>query len=80
MVCVEVVMTTWHRVCIETGGNVHSDYLPWFQNFMDKSGFYGDDRDIDFYLKPYRARNVRNTPYIEFETEQDYTWFVLRWS
>lgn len=74
-------MTEWVRVKI---ADKHSgDYVPWFTNFINKCGFmdHGQDRhDIDFYLKPHRARNVRNEPYIEFETEQDYTVFVLRWS
>ena len=74
-------MTNWHRVCIvDLNDNDHYRNLPWFVNFVHKSGYYDtNEHDIDFYLKPYRARNIKNEPYIEFETEQDYLMFVLRW-
>ena len=74
-------MTTWYKVCIDADNGHYNDYLPWFENFINESGFYdSDEHDIDVYLKPYRTRNVKNEPYIEFETEQDYTAFVLRWA
>lgn len=58
------------------------DYcLDYWESFMEKSGFLDcDDYPIDHYLEPYRAKNVPNTPYIEFETEADATMFILKWS
>lgn len=35
---------------------------------------------IDDCLKQYRAKFNDNNHYIEFETEEDYTMFLLRWS
>lgn len=58
------------------------------------SGFYedlrikyprGEDRNetnINLELEPYNALWAQGTgtPYVEFDTEQDYVMFVLRWS
>ena len=32
------------------------------------------------FLKEFGATNVDTTPYIEFETEAQKAWFLLRWS
>ena len=75
-------MTYKLKVCpgetdVDTG-----DYTNFFENFMSGSGYYDSDSNggIDFYLKKYRAKNIPNSPYIQFETEADATWFVLEWS
>lgn len=55
--------------------------MDFFLRFYNESGVLFDDRyDIDYYLKPYGARNVVGEPYIEFETEEQAVLFVLRWS
>ena len=55
--------------------------INFFDNFMRGSGFLEDDEHtIDYFLKPYKAKNCLNEPFIEFETEADATWFVLKWS
>lgn len=54
----------------------------FFDNFMKSSGYWEDTngKGIDHFLKPYNAKNCVNEPFIEFETEQDAMWFVLRWT
>ena len=41
-------------------------------------------RRIQWELNKYRGRfhyhNDRDLPYVEFDTPQDLTWFVMRWS
>jgi hypothetical protein len=55
--------------------------LDFWENFMEKSGFLGQKMyNIDHYLKPWHAKNIKNEPYIEFESEEDATLFLLRWS
>ena len=41
-----------------------------------------EDEYVQFYalLKEYGGTNISNTPYIEFETEAQKAWFLLRWS
>lgn len=53
-----------------------------FDNFMTNIGpnSYATFFDLDNYLKPYGARNIDGTPYIEFETEKQATLFILRWT
>jgi hypothetical protein len=55
--------------------------VDFWDRFMDESGFLDNcnNYDIDYYLKPYRAKNCKGEPYIEFESEADALMFVLRW-
>ena len=70
-----------YRLRVENSGNRLALNLEFWEKFMDESGFlHKHDYDIDYYLKPYRAKNVKDEPFIEFESEADATWFVLRWS
>jgi len=62
--------------------NRHKTEFEFFMNFMKGSGYWEEvnNRGIDHFLKPYGAKNCINEPFIEFETEEDAMWFVLRWS
>lgn len=58
-----------------------------FYNYLRMKYPRGEDRDeltINKELEPYNAKLFRqwnnSTPYVEFNTEQDYVMFVLTWS
>ena len=57
---------------------------PWWENFFFNTIDYkvNTTERINQNLKPYRAKLIKNgiNPYLEFDTEQDYVMFVLRWS
>jgi hypothetical protein len=55
--------------------------LYFWDRFMDESGYldHNNTHNIDYYLAPYRAKNCRGEPYIEFESEGDALLFLLRW-
>lgn len=67
-----------YRLLVERSGFQN---ISFWDKFMNECGFLDDDDNgIDYYLEPYRAKNVVNEPYIEFETEADATLFLLKWS
>ena len=58
-------------------GNQHE----WFHQFLKESNFYTDMvRTIDDCVRPWGAIDLASTEYIEFETEQKMTIFLLKWS
>lgn len=57
----------------------------WWRNFWDcDPTHYSELNNLRKALEPYNCRYVNEmwprNPYIEFDTEQDYVMFVLRWS
>lgn len=57
------------------------DNIDFWERFMNESGFLSEsNHDINHYLAPWRAKNVHGEPFIEFETEEDATLFLLRWA
>lgn len=67
-----------YRLLVERPNGIQ---IGFWDKFMNGCGFLEDrEKTIDFYLAPYRAKNVFGEPYIEFETEADATLFVLKWS
>lgn len=57
----------------------------WWQKFWNCDPlFYSELSNLQIALAPYNCRYVNEmwprTPYIEFDKEQDYVMFVLRWS
>jgi len=74
-------MTKWIRVSIESDlASTDTGWAKWFENFFINSGYKESDEPLDYFLEPYNARNVFAEPYIEFESEQDYLMFKLRWA
>lgn len=55
-------------------------FTPFFRRFIYESAFLDDSKGIDHYLELYGAKNCFNSPYIEFENEQQAILFVLKWS
>lgn len=62
--------------------DLDNDKYQFFENFMSECGYMDPENvhHIDYYLAPYKARNVFAEPYIEFATEEDAIWFLLKWS
>lgn len=58
-----------------------SDYQAnWFIDFLRESGFYETlECTIDDCVIPWGGRDIKDTNYIEFETEQQALIFILRW-
>lgn len=57
----------------------------WWQNFWERDPtHYSELSNLRIALAPYNCRYVNEmwprNPYIEFDTEEDYVMFVLRWS
>jgi hypothetical protein len=63
------------------GNKWHEIDLDFWDRFMDKSGYldHNNEHSIDYFLEPYRAKNCKGEPFIEFESEADALLFVLRW-
>jgi len=64
---------------------VYASQQAWWQNFWDRNPIhYSELSQLQKALKPYNCRYINDmwpgTPYIEFDKEQDYVMFVLRWS
>ena len=55
-------------------------FAPFFRRFINESLLLDSSKGIDHYLEPYGAKNCFNSPYIEFENEQQAILFVLKWS
>ena len=61
--------------------NVSSTYF-WneaWSNFLCES-YFGSSKGIDAELAPWRAKNIPDSPYIVFQSEQDATLFLLKWA
>lgn len=62
---------------------LHAAQLTWWRNFWDQDPEnYCELKKLQVALAPHNCRyvNIWEDPYIEFDTEQDYVMFVLRWS
>lgn len=68
-------------VCDVTGVR---QFNKWWSNFVDyhkEKGFdMGTNDDITEILGKYGIINVENSPYLGFNTEEEVTMFLLRWS
>lgn len=63
----------------------HMNLYPWWKNFFFNTIDYNVSiiERIDRNLKPYNAKLIRykdGRHHLEFDKEQDYVMFVLRWS
>lgn len=58
------------------------NHYPWFANFLAKSGYIDEwpSCSLDKYLKPWNCRDVRNSAYLDFDSEKDAVLFILKWS
>jgi hypothetical protein len=52
----------------------------WFYDFLKISGFFTTSDDIDDILRPWGAKNIKNSVFIEFETKEQAFIFKLRWA
>ena len=52
----------------------------FINHISEKYSSWPSSIDIDTELKAYHAKNVFGTTFIEFETEEDATAFILKWS
>lgn len=50
----------------------------WWRDFMTQAGYFESTQPIDFYLKPWGAKNIQGD-FIGFETEQQKLLFILKW-
>jgi hypothetical protein len=64
-----------NRINADAFGNFIMHYIDLWE--LEGSGF---DRKLDNVLKTYGAKNILGEPAIEFETEQQALFFILRWS
>lgn len=69
-----------YRVSIFMGEPMDStDHPPWWNNFI-----ISDEHDrhdwLDNSLRKFRAKDVPGTTFIEFESEEDFTMFLLQFS
>ena len=57
-------------------------YCPWFTNFRKAVDHADGDFwfDLDTHLAPYNCKDVDKSPCLEFDTEQDYLMFLLKFS
>ena len=59
---------------------------PWWRNFWQQDpAFYSELNNLQIALAKYNCRYVNfyktgRGSYLEFDTEQDYVMFILRWS
>lgn len=58
----------------------NDSWLNAFENFSNKCWFGSSIQNIDDALEPWHCKNIANTPYIEFRSENDAMLFLLRWS
>lgn len=65
--------TTWCRFQVIDEYNTH----PAWDNFIAAVPYH---QSVNQVLKEWNARNIFNSDYVEFETEKDLTWFLLKWS
>jgi hypothetical protein len=61
-----------------------TEYNQWWRNFVDyyrcqKFDMSNED-DITKALMEWRATNVEESIFVDFENEQDLTMFMLRWA
>ena len=56
-----------------------SYWINFLKNIPMRRGF--SVKHINDALKPFNAEYFhKNEPYIKFSTEEDYVWFLLRWT
>ncbi len=69
-----------HKVKVQVIGLAVTGFSrpQWWINFCN----YINDKDIDFIIEMsnHNAVNLQGTEFIEFETEEDFIVFKLRWS
>lgn len=68
-----------------TGDDSNGDFIYLWTNFMIRhvmpsTRYTVDKKAASSFLKEFNARNVFDTPYVEFETKEDALAFTLKFS
>ena len=67
-----------HRLAITPGNSYNPQWLKFYHS--DEGHIYDEFKLWKTLKTEHKAANVRGTPYIEFETEEDAMMFILKWS